>query len=82
MSIKYEIVEALDRIRYEEDSKKKYDVILEFVRKQKIEVTRNKRGFWFDLTPVPDTVARDLYQVVMQQLRTTDSVHRKDEDVS
>lgn len=66
--LKREIVDALERIRYGKDYKAKYDVILDFVRKQKIEMTRNKRGYWFDLTPVPDTITRSLHQVVMLQL--------------
>lgn len=66
--IKKEIVAALERIRYEKDARTKYDVILDFVRKQRIDMTKNKRGYWFDLTPLPDAVARDLHEVVMGQV--------------
>lgn len=72
--VKKEIVDVLEKIKYEKDHKQKYDVILDFVRNQKIALTRNKRGYWFDLTSVPDSVAVALHNVVMLQYQRSTSI--------
>ena len=65
--LKKRIVEALERVGFEDDSQQKYKTILQFVKEQNINTTRNKRGYWFDLTPLPESTTRDLYNIILKQ---------------
>lgn len=68
MDMRKEIVDALERLKYMRDSKVKYRIILDFVREKRIDTTKNLRGYWFDLTKVPDKCIEELYNLVNTQL--------------
>ena len=63
--LKRKIVENLESIKYEDNSKIKYQSILSFIRQEEgITLTKTRSGYWFDLTPVPEDTARRLYDKI------------------
>lgn len=80
MNLRHKIVEALETIKYEQESKVKYQAILSFVRDQKVDLTQTRSGYWFNLTQMPDESVLDLYKTIVS-IREEHSSIDKHEDV-
>jgi len=55
------ILENLSRLSPLEDKEIHYRNILKMVRKSKQEITRNVRGYWFDLTLLESSIINDIH---------------------
>lgn len=70
--MKKRIVEALERIKYQDNHKDKYKKILDYVRSRDIDVTKNRRGYWFNLTSLSEKPTQELYNMVIDTSQQED----------
>ena len=77
--LKKRILEALENVKHQPDNQERYKAILKFVKDQNISTTRNKRGYWFDLTSLPDTTITELHNFISTQLVPRDGSNDHEE---
>lgn len=73
MNLRHKIVEALETIKHENDSRSKYLAILAQIREQKIDLTQTRSGYWFNLTMLSDDHVRSLYDKIVAIRQSIDS---------
>jgi hypothetical protein len=69
--LKKQIVEMLEEVASFPDSHTKYRNILQFVKEMNIALTKNKRGYWFDISSLPERETQDLYDIIVGHIKNS-----------